>query len=298
MIRGIKRKLLYVLLTFIALAVFKGCGSEPSGTKTSRARDTGYVEPVNPDYLLYGGRYNDALALIESQRRQYVTDKNEISFLLDTGLLRHYAGDYRQSAKDLQEAGRLMEEAFTKDMSNDFASMMSGNPKNSQYGGEDYEDIYLQVFNSLNYYHQGNLESAMVEIRRMYEKLRYMDGEYQKQAARLNIANTPREQNFTNSALARYLGMLFWRGHGNEDNARIEAEELANAFAEFPNVYNFPLPQSLVLRNNVNEETSIPAGRARLNGISFTGLSEVKTVVNDNFQFWKGFSQAHDAEFD
>ncbi|MDR0443782.1 MAG: hypothetical protein LBH44_10280 [Treponema sp.] len=272
-------KLTFCVVALLMAAVFAGCKSLP------------FEERENPDLKLAGSEYTEALEIIEFRKPEYEKDKNHISFLLDTGLLHHYAGEYRKSTEELKEAGRLIDEAFTKSISEGFSAILSGSLKKQQYPGEDHENIYLQVFNSLNYYHLGNYESAMVEIRQMNEKLKYMEGEYQAQADKLKKKQTPRELNFTNSALARFLGVLYHRGSGNLDGARIDAQELANAFTEFPNVYTFPIPQALVLRNGVCEETSIPEGKARLNILSFTGLSEIKVPVNDNFQFWYDNSQ-------
>jgi hypothetical protein len=76
--------------------------------------------------------------------------------------------------------------------------------------------------------------------------------------------------NFSNSALARYLSALFYLGDGNTDSARIEFEQLGEAFAANRNVYSGSLPAA------VAESQAVPAGKARLNIISFTGLSPVK----------------------
>jgi hypothetical protein len=75
---------------------------------------------------------------------------------------------------------------------------------------------------------------------------------------------------YANSALGRYLGMLFYRTVGNEDDARIDRDWLKAAFVNAPELYNFPLPSS------IETELAIPPGKARLNLIAFGGLSPIK----------------------
>jgi hypothetical protein len=67
--------------------------------------------------------------------------------------------------------------------------------------------------------------------------------------------------------------MLFFRALGNTDSARIDAQKISDAYKNMPEVYANPLPRELVMRGNVNDELSIPAGMARLNVLSFTGLA-------------------------
>jgi uncharacterized protein len=76
--------------------------------------------------------------------------------------------------------------------------------------------------------------------------------------------------NFSNSALARYLGALFYQADGNEDSSRIEFDQVYRAYSTNRNIYSGAVP------NAVEAARNIPAGTARLNIISFTGLSPIK----------------------
>ncbi|MDR0316421.1 MAG: hypothetical protein LBH97_05915 [Treponema sp.] len=215
-------------------------------------------------------------------------EKNAVSLFLDKGLLEHYAGKYADSSQSLQEAERLIAEAYTKSASAELASYIA-NDNTKDYPGEDFEDIYINVFNALNYYNRGNIEGALVEIRKLTwsnGKLDMLGRKYanadSKAAERAMVQfagigftsfpDLPRGKpvNFSNSALARYLGALFYLGEGNTSSARIEFEQLQTAFSANPNVYYFPFPQAAVDAQNV------PEGKGRLNIISFTGLSPVK----------------------
>jgi hypothetical protein len=266
-----KMKFLSLLLPVIVFAILS-CAAIPNA-----------YAPI--DAGIRNGAFESALAHFDDEkgtaRKSVYTSKNEILFYLDRGMVGHYAGLYWDSSRDLEMAERLIEEAFTKSISQEIGSyLLNDNVKN--YSGEDYEDLYVNVFNSLNYYHNNDLEGALVEIRRMNEKLQHLGDKYEKAKEKVLESNNrvdPRQlpmeaSRFSNSALARYLGVLFYRGAGKDDDARIDYEELVRAYGLAPAVYKNPLPFS------AGEELSIPVGKGRLNVIAFTGLSPVKEEEN------------------
>ncbi|MDR3343019.1 MAG: hypothetical protein LBT14_09605 [Treponema sp.] len=236
------------------------------------------------------GSFEQVIATIEKRqetRKRIYPAKNAIMLYLDKGVIEHYAGQYPRSSQDLEEGERLIQEAYTKSITLEAVSYIA-NDNTREYAGEDYEDIYINVFNALNYYHQGDLEGGLVEIRRVNEKLLNLSDKYA--AARTKAQSTNKQVdasqvpngtvNFSNSALARYLGVLFYRGNGNADDARIDFVEIQKAYNEAPAVYTNPLPSSLTPTGEAGyetgEELTIPQGKARLNVISFAGLSPVK----------------------
>ena len=218
-------------------------------------------------------------------RNAVYSEKDSILLFLDKGLLEHYAGNYVNSSNDLQNAERLIEEAYTKSLLENFFSYIT-NDNVKEYPGEDFEDIYINVFNALNYYNRGDIEGALVEIRKLSmssgkldmlsRKYEYTDpftGESLNEMTRreTGIGELPQkgQVNFTNSALARFLGALFYLGEGNKEAARIEFDQLYAALSN-RNIYHTPIPQA------VEQARSVPDGSARLNIISFTGLSPIK----------------------
>jgi hypothetical protein len=229
------------------------------------------------DDAVYRADYEDGALLIEKDKKKIYRDP--ILYYLDKGMLTHYAEEYRDSVQLLQNGERAIEDAFTKSITMEIGSYLL-NDKTKEYDGEDYEDIYINAFNALNYYHQNNIEDALVEIRRMNNKLRFLASKYdmittnlQQTALKNNTAIPPNpsvSSKFSDSALARYLGMLFYRGIGQYDEARIDSNQLKVAFANTPEVYSYRLPAS------IDEELYIPEGKARLNVIGFCGLSPIK----------------------
>jgi hypothetical protein len=232
------------------------------------------------DFLAQQGEYRASLALIERDKKSLYRDRDAVLYYLDAGMLNHYTADYRRSTELLQEGERAIEAAYTKSVTMEISAYII-NDTAQEYAGEDYEDIYINAFNALNYYHEDELEDAMVEIRRVNNKLSFLASKYgimvdnmQKTALSEGTTIPPDpsagQTVFTNSALARYLGMLFYRGNGKLDDARIDRDQALLAFANNPTVYPHPPPRSL------EDELSVPAGKARFNVIAFSGSAPVK----------------------
>ncbi|MDR0411258.1 MAG: hypothetical protein LBH75_04705 [Treponema sp.] len=222
------------------------------------------------------GDYRRAETLLEENKTYIYNSRNDrILYELDKGVLAHYAGEYDASIELLQNGEQDITDAYTQSIMKLTASaIVNDNSKN--YDGEDYEDVYINAFNALNYYHKGDMEGAVVEIRRMNEKLAYLETKYSDLEARMNTIDRRVQSQglfsskFANSALGRYLGVLFYRSNGDVDDARIDRDWLIAAYDNAPDVYTFPVPGSL------EEELDIPTGKARLNILAFTGLSPVK----------------------
>ena len=226
------------------------------------------------------GNYPAAYARVQASKDSY-RNIDYVLYKLDAGLLAHYAGAWKDSSKLLGEAERGIEAAFTKSVTLEVSSYLV-NDTTKEYAGDDYEDVYLNVFNALNYYQQGSLEGALVEVRRIDNKLKFISTKYQRAISNAQKASLEKSSGvpydpeqatvkFTNSALARYLSMILYRAEGKDDSARIDRNYIRLAFADQPSVYKFPLPSSL------DDELKVPKGKARLNVIGFYGPAPVKT---------------------
>jgi len=258
----------------------------------------------NIDEAVYQNDFERGIAEIiigQEKKRPIYPEKNAISLFLDKGLLEHYAGNYSSSSRDLENAERLIQEAFTKSITAGITSYIA-NDNTKEYPGEDYEDIYLNVFNALNYYHNNNTEEAMVEIRKITMsngKLDLLSKKYEEgselatQHMHVTLHNidfpdipelpTGEPVFFSDSALARYLSALFYQGQGKTDDARIEFDKLNAAFTDNPKIYYHPFPES------AEDAQNIPPEKARLNILAFAGLSPIKEekVYNQYFPFFR-----------
>jgi hypothetical protein len=231
------------------------------------------------DSLVEAEKFSQGAETLEKDKNKIYRKKDNVLYCLDRGMLSHYAGEWAGSSSLLQDGERAIEANYAVSISQEIGTYLV-NDLSREYGGEDYEDVYLNVFNALNYYHRGKTEDALVEIRRINNKLKNLSVKYgvitsgmQKMALEQQIdipANPSAPKEFSNSALAHYLGLLFYRGEGAMDDARIDRDGLKLAFANYPSIYNHPVPSS------VDGELEIPPGMARLNVLGFSGRLPVK----------------------
>ncbi|MBC8414739.1 hypothetical protein H8E50_13880, partial [bacterium] len=213
-----KRKFTYAspALIFLLLSVFSGCATT--------SRNTLFREV---DQAYESGNYTIAQAYIESNKEKLYREKDKVLYHLETGMLDFYSSEYSESNRHLDQAELLIEEYFTKSISQAASSLLI-NDLQLDYRGEDFEDIYLNIFKALNYLSLNDSDAAFVEVRRISNKLNLLEDKY----AKLAQAYTQSDKNqgviiksgpsrFYNSALARYLSLLMYRAEGNYDGVRI-----------------------------------------------------------------------------
>ncbi|MCL1817420.1 MAG: hypothetical protein FWG35_00725, partial [Spirochaetaceae bacterium] len=225
------------------------------------------------EYLAAADALEEA-ALGENGEELYREGKDEVLRYLDTGILYHMGGEPGKSIERFNEAEHLIDENFTRSISDAVASFLL-NDYSLVYFGEAYEDIYLNVFKALDFLKMGRFDGAFVEIRRAGDKLDHLEDKYGRLADSFNESDEAggavkkEEIEFHNSALARYINILLFRADNRRDSARIDLEQLRKAFTEQPAIYDFPPPANLdgMLR---------PTDKARLNVIAFAGPGPTK----------------------
>ena len=228
---------------------------------------------VEIDKATRQGDFETAVARVEDERDELYGNRDQVLYFLDSGMLNFYNRDYQRSIQQFQEAERLIEEYFTQSISQTAATFLL-NDNAQDYAGEDFEDIYLNVFKAVGFLQRNDFESAFVEVRRINTKLNLLEDKYQGLAAQYSNTDEASvefeagESRFYNSALARYLSLIMYRADGDYDSARIDLEEMQEAFAQQSNLYDFPMP----LDGTVIERTD----EARLSVLAFTGEAPLK----------------------
>jgi hypothetical protein len=252
-----------IILGLILFTLLMGCASMKTNTS--------HFEGI--DDVLAQADYATALQRVEAAKDKGYTAKERVLYFLDAGMLNFYAGNHAKSNEYLEKAERAIEENYTKSISKGAASFLL-NDNALEYAGEDYENIYLNVFKALNYLELGSFDGAFVEIRRIDEKLKLMDDKYSDLSSKMNqnenakIKVEPAQLNFHNSALGRYLSLLIYRAEGKADDARIDLEKIKSAWQQQGHIYDFARPEmATVLQNN---------DKAKLNFLAFTGTSPYK----------------------
>jgi uncharacterized protein len=256
------RKTIVVLCVALLLA---GCAN----MKTSKAQYVGV------DQKLQNHDYAGALAQIETAKTVGYKEKEKVLYYLDAGMLQHYDKKYPESNDNLTLAEEGITENYTKSVSRAAVSLLL-NDNTLDYWGEDYEDLYLNVFKAMNYLELKQTDEAFVEVRRVNEKLNLLEDKYSKLAQGYNSSDSskatikPGASRFHNSALARYMSMLMYRSENDLDNARIDHDKIIDAWTSQPTIYNYAMP-------NIDQAVT-PTSEARVNVMGLIGRSPDKSA--------------------
>jgi len=252
-----------VLLLIILFSLF-GCSN-------IRTRDA-YKESLLTN--VQNRNFPGAIKIIEDTKEKSFSEKDRVLYHLYKGVLLHYNQEFMESNIELNIAEDAIEELFTKSISRAASSMLL-NDNTFAYAGEDYEDIYINIFKALNYINLDQSESAFVEIRKVNIKLNLLEDKYKEYAEELNDSDDSKIKvevksiEFNNSALARFLSMLLYRADNKFDDVRVDNRYLDEAFELQAHIYNFSKP-------DLDGFSAIKSGDTKLNFIGFTGLAPEK----------------------
>lgn len=253
------------------LLILTGCGT----LRTQKA----FYEPITQP--LRTGDYTQVVTRLEEARESgKFGEKDRLLYFLDAGFARYYAGDHDTSTTKLQLADQAGEELYTKSISRAVLSMML-NDNALEYAGEDYELLYGNLFNALNYIALDSFDAAFVEVRKANRKLDLLEQKYADAAQQFNegaakdssapkLSYEARHVRFNNSAFGRYLSMHMYAAEGKYDDARIDYEALQAAFTGQPEIYPFTPPAV----SYTSDSTPV------VSFIAMAGLAPVKEPFN------------------
>ena len=233
------------LTTGIALSVcilFTACTASKSITETqTRLRRIDDFRSVDME---------STTPLLDKYRKG---EEDQVLYHLEYAMLNHYRNEWQESSKHFKSAEAAIEKYYTKSINRNLQAMLV-NDLQLAYKGEFYEDVYLNVFNALNYLHQSDTQGALVEARRVTHKLEQLSDRYKGLASSLmkrdtaqtavkqadekledvDLLSTDDEppQIQQNSALGRFLTTVLNAKAGERDNARIELQKLRTALAD------------------------------------------------------------------
>ncbi|MFN7455525.1 MAG: COG3014 family protein [Pseudobdellovibrionaceae bacterium] len=183
----------FALIT--ALLLTAGCASYQSKVSESRS-------------LLKQGRTTEALAKLETLAQE--ESKDQLIYLLDYATALQVIGDYKQSTQVFLKADRFADLQDYHSVTNLVGATLGGE-ESIQYKGESFEKFLINTMLALNFLSQNNQESALVEARRINEKISKMrmDG----------------REPYELSPFAKYLSGLVWESQGRFDDAYISFEQ-------------------------------------------------------------------------
>lgn len=204
-----------------------------------------------------------------------------VLYYLDSGMLNYYEGNYRAAIEKLTAAEDLIYEYYTKSVSQQAMAMLT-NESAVEYPGEDYEDIYINLFKALAYYKDGRYEEGFHELNAYRTKaqavaMRHYDELFKARLAAKSNDSLSFQVSFHDSALGEYLTMLYYRSINDENQKAFSHRKLKEVFTTSSGIYNFQVPKS------VDEELKVSDRDARLNFVVFSGISPYKTEKKEYY---------------
>ena len=224
------------------------------------------------------GNYELVYSTLEESSRDFYSKHDDVLQMLDLGLLAHYSEFPEVAINYLNQAEKLIEENYSKSITQNISSYIL-NDNVIDYAGEEYEDIYVNLFKCLTFISQENYESAFVEIRRFNNKLKSLSVKYQEQISKIKEESKMEDDSlnsenykiqFYDSVFARYLSMLLYLYEGDIDSAKIDYNFLVSAFNTQKQLYNFSFPKQ------IEENFYTKKNNVRLNVIAFSGMAPRK----------------------
>ncbi len=173
------------------------------------------------------GEYDIAYANLKKQSAK----KADIPLFFEFGLVAHYANQFADSNKALEQAEVIADDRWTKSLSKEALSLVTSD-KVRPYPGKRYERLLGYFYQILNYIYLNELDGALVECR---------------QAAGIINAfkNDVKDYNFFGSAFSAHLSAMVFEAAGEWNDAFIsyrQAEEYYQKAAEKTEV---PMPEDV-----------------------------------------------------
>jgi hypothetical protein len=192
------------LFLLFSVFVFFGCATYQSSTK--KALES-----------FYEGKYGDAAKDLEGKANE--DGKNQVLYLFDRGMALQLSGDYKDSEKTWELADKLTDIKDYISLSTEAATLLT-NDSIKQYKGEDFEKVIINALLAIDYVLQNNYEDALVECRRVNQKLY----KYKFEAKR----------DYEQNPFARYLSGLIWEASDHPEDAYIDYKLAAALVPNFP----------------------------------------------------------------
>jgi hypothetical protein len=144
---------------------------------------------------------------------------DQLLALLDTAISYHYAGQYQNSIKYFLQADKLVEKLDYLSITRQAASLLATDYV-LKYKAEDFEKVLINTYLAMDYLMLGDLENALVEARRVNQKLK----KYSKLC----------KCDYKLNPFASYLSGIIYELNGQYDEAYIDYKKVYKLLPEFP----------------------------------------------------------------
>ncbi len=206
----------YVAVLLIGLLI-SGCASGFNHSQLNRYLETGDC--------------NQAVSYIDQGRKSYGKN-SELLFLLDSAMVLLQCGHFEKAQIRFREAEHLAEKLWTESITRNIASF-AVNDNVLKYQGEDYERVFIHLISAIGFLRTGQLEEALVEIRRLDSLLNLYTTKYEEK----NV--------YKEDAFARYLSGLLHEADHELDDAFIDYYKAVRIYKDYAKAYGLSAPTIL-----------------------------------------------------
>lgn len=160
-----------------------------------------------PRQMLKAGRFTEGIEKLKALAEKPSDD--QLVYLMELGSAYQMAGRYKESNKIFLEADRLTEQVDYHSVSNIAMATLTSEDM-IQYKGDSFEKLFINANLALNFSMMGELDSALVEARRINEKI-----------TKFRLDGRP---DYEKNAFADYFSGLIWEADQKFDDAYISFE--------------------------------------------------------------------------
>ncbi len=185
---------------------------------------------TNVDNVIAEGNPQQAVSYLAEHGETAYGDRNRLLFHMDVGMALHLAGDYRKSAGQFEKADQLGADLYTRSLTSEAGALVT-NDLMIPYAGEEFERVLVNVFAALDYLFLGEIEEALVEVRRI--------------SARLHSYRESSTGRYQADGFALYLSGLLYEMAGAADDARIAYDKAWAAYTAGAETFGTPPPPEL-----------------------------------------------------
>jgi len=178
------------------------------------------------------GEIDKANSILEKDKKAK-KGKNRLLYFLQKGVVLQMLGQYEESNEYFEKA-YLFTEDYRQSYLNQAASLIT-NPTNKSYTGEDHELVLIHYYKALNYLRMNQYEQALVECRRINNRLNQLNDRY---------AN--RKNRYKRDAFAMNLMGIIYEASGDINNAFTAYRNAYEAYTEdYKQHFNTDIPTQL-----------------------------------------------------
>lgn len=177
-----------------------------------------------PRVLLKTGQFSQALSELQTLSQEASGD--QLLYLMEYGTALRIAGRFEESNQVFMQADRMADEVDYVSISRTAIATL-GSEEMLQYKGESYEKLLINAYLAMNFMMLGKRDSALVEVRRINDKIN-------------RIRNEGRED-YEYNPFAIYLAALLYETNKQYDDAYIAFERVYKLAPDLP-----VLPQDLI----------------------------------------------------